>query len=37
MYLTKKIKEESYTQHGEKTNTIKAEAQIARFTNRITD
>jgi small subunit ribosomal protein S15 len=29
MYLTKEIKEEIFAQHGEKTNTGKAEAQIA--------
>ena len=36
MYLTKEIKEEIFAQHGEKTNTGKAEAQIALFTYRIT-
>ena len=35
MYLTKEIKEEIFAKHGEKTNTGKAEAQIALFTYRI--
>jgi small subunit ribosomal protein S15 len=35
MYLTKEIKEEIFAKHGEKTNTGKAEAQIALFTFRI--
>jgi len=35
MYLTKEKKEEIFAQHGEVTNTGKAEGQIALFTYRI--
>ena len=35
MYLTKEKKEEIFAQHGEATNTGKAEGQIALFTYRI--